>query len=221
MKTRAAVLVGMILLVALARLVPHPPNFAPVGAIALFGAAHFRKTWAAFLVPLAAMLVSDAALQVTTGLGLYSGWLAHSTGFHRGMWVVYGTIALVTAVGLLLRKRKPFWAVAGCVLASSALFFVITNFAVWADGTLYPKTPDGLLLCYTAAIPFFHWTLLGDAFFAAILFGGFALAERRYPMLRLAAGVAGDLSGGERQRAFLARSRTRGVISARSAGSGA
>src|SRR5262249_17397427 len=117
MSTRTIVLVGMILLVALARLVPHPPNFAPVGPIALFTAAHVRQTWAAFLVPLAAMLLSDAALQVTTGLGLHGGWMAHSTGFHRGMWVVYGAVALVAAVGLLLRKRKSVWAVTGCVLA--------------------------------------------------------------------------------------------------------
>jgi hypothetical protein len=192
MNTRTIVLVGMILLAALARLVPHPPNFAPVGAMALFGAAHFRRTWMAFLVPLAAMLLSDAALQVTTGLGLHGGWLAHSTGFHRGMWVVYATIALVTAVGLLLRKWKSVWAVTGCVLASSVLFFVITNFAVWADGELYPRTGEGLLQCYVAAVPFFHWTLLGDAFFAVILFGGFALAERRHEALRLAGGAAGE-----------------------------
>jgi hypothetical protein len=192
MNTRTAILIGMVFLVALARLVPHPPNFAPIGAMALFGAAHFRRTWLAFLAPLAAMLLSDAALQVTTGLGLHGGWLAHSTGFHRGMWVVYGTIALVTAVGLLLRKRKSVWAVTGCVLASSVLFFVITNFAVWAAGELYPRTAEGLLQCYVAAVPFFHWTLLGDAFFAAVLFGGFALAERRHQALRLAGGAAGE-----------------------------
>jgi hypothetical protein len=186
-KTRTAVLLGMILVVALTRLVPHPPNFTPVGAVALFGAAHLRRTWAAFVVPLAAMLLSDAGLQVITSLGLASGWMAHGTGFHRGMWVVYGTIALITALGLLLRKKKTVLTVAGSVIACSALFFLITNFAVWAGGTLYPRTLAGLLLCYTAALPFLHWTFLGDAFYATVLFGGFALAERRYRALKPAA----------------------------------
>jgi hypothetical protein len=75
MKPRIAVLVGMVLLAALARLVPHPPNFTPVGAVALFAAAHFKRTWAAFLVPLLALLLSDLALEVTTSLGLSAaGW---------------------------------------------------------------------------------------------------------------------------------------------------
>jgi uncharacterized protein DUF6580 len=69
-------------------------------------------------------------------------------------------------------------------LAASVVFFVITNFAVWAEAEMYPMTPGGLLSCYTAAIPFFHWTLLGDAFYATVLFGGFALAERRFPVLQ-------------------------------------
>lgn len=184
MKTRTIVLVGMVLVAALSRLLPHPPNFAPIGAVALFGAAQFRNRWAAFLVPLVAMFISDAALEFATNLGLFSGWMAHGQGFHQGMWVVYGTIALIAALGLLLRKKKSPLRVGTTVLASSCLFFVITNFAVWAGDTLYPHTTAGLLLCYTAAIPFFQWTLMGDAFYATILFGGFALAEKRYPALQ-------------------------------------
>ncbi len=183
MNPRTTVLLGMILLVALARLLPHPPNFTPIGAVALFGAAHFRSQWA-FLVPLLAMFVSDAALQVATSLGLLGGWMAHGTGFHKGMWVVYGTIALIAAIGLLLRRKKSAMTVAASVLAGSVTFFLVTNFAWWAGYDLYPQTWDGLLLCYAAAIPFFHWTLLGDACYATVLFGGFALAERRYPVLQ-------------------------------------
>jgi hypothetical protein len=184
MNPRTITLVGIVFLVALTRLLPHPPNFTPIGAVALFGAAHFANKWLAFLIPLAAMVLSDLALQVTTSLGAYSGWMAGGTGLHRGMWVVYGTVALIVAMGFFLRRKKTVLTVASGVLASSILFFLITNFAVWAAGTMYPKTPEGLLLCYTAAIPFFHWTLLGDAFFATILFGGFALAEKGYPILR-------------------------------------
>jgi hypothetical protein len=184
MKTRTAVLVGMVLLAALSRLVPHPPNFTPLGALALFAGAQFRNRWAAFLVPLAAMLLSDAALEVVTSQGWGSGWLAHGTGFYRGMWVVYGAIALVTAVGLLLRGRRSVPAVAAGVLAGSTLFFLVTNFACWAGYGLYPHTLEGVVESYVAALPFYRWTLLGDACYATVLFGGLALAERRYPALR-------------------------------------
>jgi hypothetical protein len=174
----------MVFAVALARLLPHPPNFTPVGAVALFGGAQFRSKWAAFLLPLAALFVSDSALQILAPLCWLGGWLAQGTGFYRGMWVVYGAVALVTAVGLLLRRRRSAVAVAGGVLAGSTLFFLVTNFAWWAGYDLYPHTAEGLLLSYTAALPFFHWTLLGDACYATVLFGGLALAERRYPALR-------------------------------------
>lgn len=187
MNPRIVVLVGMVLLAVLARLVPHPPNFTPIGAVALFGAAHFRSKWLAFLVPLLALLLSDMALEVAASSGLYSGWMAHSRGFYRGMWAVYGAVALIAATGLFLRQHRSLVAVGGGVLAASVIFFVVTNFAVWIGGTMYPMTLDGLVLCYTAAIPFFHWTLLGDAFFATALFGGFALAERQYPVLRTSA----------------------------------
>jgi hypothetical protein len=187
MKARMAVLVAMVLAAALSRLLPHPPNFTPLGALALFAGARFRGKWAAFLTPLAAMLVSDTALQVVTALGWESGWLARGTGFHRGMWVVYGAIVLVTAVGLLLRRRESVPAVAGAVLAGSTLFFLVTNFAWWAGYDLYPHTLAGLIESYAAALPFYGWSLLGDACYATVLFGGLALAERLYPTLRRAA----------------------------------
>jgi hypothetical protein len=187
MKVRTVVLVGIVLVVALARLLPHPPNFTPVGAMALFGAAHLRSRWAAFLVPLAAMLVSDLALETAAHHGLLTGWMAQGRGFYEGMWVVYLAVALVAALGFFLRGRSSVPAIAGCVLAGSLTFFLVTNFAWWASYDLYPHTVQGLLMSYTAAVPFFHWTLLGDAFYAVVLFGGFALAERRYPVLQACA----------------------------------
>jgi len=94
---------------------------------------------------------------------------------------------VIAALGLVLRRRKSVSAIAGCVLAGSVIFFLLTNFAWWAGYDLYPHTLAGLMLSYEAAIPFFHWTLLGDIFFATVLFGGFALAERRYPALQATA----------------------------------
>jgi hypothetical protein len=175
-RTRFAVLVGMILSAAAFRLIPHPPNFAPVGALALFGGACFPSKRVAFLVPLAAMLVSDVAI------GLLSGDL--SRGLHGLLPVVYGSFALIVCLGFWLRRRRTSVPIAGAALASSVIFFLLTNFAIWALGSSYPKTWDGLAACYLAAIPFFHNTLLGDAFYVTVLFGGLALAEKRWPSLR-------------------------------------
>ena len=173
---RFLILVGMILAVAASRLIPHPPNFAPIGAMALFGGACFAVKRVAFLVPLGAMLVSDLAI------GLLSGDL--SLGLHALITVVYGSFALIVCLGFWLRGRRKVVPIAGAALASSVLFFVLTNFGVWALGSLYPKTWDGLVTCYVAAIPFFHNTLLGDVVYVTVLFGGLALAEEGFPALR-------------------------------------
>jgi hypothetical protein len=166
-KPRITVLVCMIIAAAASRLIPHPPNMASIAAVALFGGAYLSNKWLAFLVPLAALFLSDLVL------GLYGH-----------MEIVYGSFALVVCIGLLLRKRRTPLRIAGAALASSTLFFVITNFGVWAFGSLYPKTAAGLVTCYVAAIPFFQNTLVGDALYTTVLFGGFAFAERLFPALR-------------------------------------
>jgi len=186
MNSRSLILVGMVVLAVLARLVPHPPNFTPIGAMALVAAARFRSRWAGFLVPLTAMLLGDLGLEVATRLGVLGGWMATGSGFHRGMYFVYGSIVLIAAVGLLLRRHKSVGSVGAAVLASAVIFFLVTNLGVWLEGLIYPRTWDGLLACYVAAIPFFHWTLLGDAFYATVLFGTLALAEKKYPALQAA-----------------------------------
>ena len=175
-RVRFVVIVGLILVAAASRLIPHPLNFVPIGAMALFGGACLTSKRLAFLVPLAAMLVSDLAI------GLLSGDL--SLGLHRLIPVVYGSFALIVCLGFWLRRRRKAVPIAAATLASSATFFVLTNFGVWAFGSWYPKTWDGLVACYVAAIPFFHNTLLGDAFYVTLLFGGLALAEKGLPVLR-------------------------------------
>lgn len=167
LKPRFLTLAGMILLAAASRLLPHPPNFSPIAAMALFGGAHFADKRAAFLTPLAAMFLSDMFI-----------------GFHSLMPVIYGSFALIVCIGFLLRKKLHWQATAGAALSSSILFFILTNFGVWALGSFYPKTISGLMACYTAAIPFFQNTLLGDAVYTTILFGSFALAEKWVPVLR-------------------------------------
>jgi hypothetical protein len=176
---RFATLTAMVLAAAAIRLLPHPMNFAPIAAMALFGGATFERRWQAVMVAFAAIFLSDCGLQVAHHYGL-----SHSSGFYSGMWTVYGTYALILGIGLLLRDRRRPILIALAAVSSSVLFFAITNFAVWAAGTLYPLTAQGLLQCYSAAVPFFRNTLLGDIFFSTALFGSFALAESRFPQLR-------------------------------------
>jgi hypothetical protein len=97
---------------------------------------------------------------------------------------VYGSVALVVLVGWAVAKRMTALTIAGAAVASSVLFFAVTNFGTWLTSGMYPQTLSGLAACYVAAIPFFQNTLAGDLLFSALLFGGFALLERLVPMLR-------------------------------------
>ena len=171
---RLILIVGMICAAAVFRLFPHPPNFAPVAAIALFAGAHLADRRLAFLVPLVAMFLSDLVL-----------------GFHDAMLVVYVCMCISVAIGVQLRNRISVPSVAIGTLASSVIFFVVTNFGVWLTGLMYPLTGAGLIACYVAAIPFFQYSLLGNAVFVLALFGGFALVQRwafaKRPMAEAAA----------------------------------
>ena len=129
--------------------------------MALFSGAQFSDRRIALAVPLAALFIGDLII-----------------GFHLTMPVVYGSFALVVGVGSWLRPRPGILPLAGAVLAGSTLFFILTNFGVWVLLSSYPKTLAGLGACYTAAIPFFQNTLLGNAVYSTVLFGGLALAEK-------------------------------------------
>ena len=180
------VLAGMIFVAALTRLLPHPPNFSPVEAVALFGGAYFASRAAAIAVPLVAMFISDLALGAMLG-GTY---FEHFTSpAYLATWLtVYACVALSAVLGFGLRGRVSGARVLGFSLIGSVLFFVLTNFAVWATATPLTAHPacvsGGLLPCYAAALPFFQWTVLGTLFYAALLFGGFALLRQRVPSLR-------------------------------------
>jgi len=160
------ILAGMIFIAAFVRLIPHPPNFAPVAAMALFGGTYFSKRWAAFLVPLTAMFLTDLIL-----------------GFHSTMWAVYLCFIIIVGIGMVMIKQKKVSNIFLASVSASVLFFVITNFAVWAAGIYYPKDLSGLTASYTAAIPFFHYTLLGDLFFVALMFGSYELVKAKFPQL--------------------------------------
>jgi len=157
---KLAVIAGMILLAALSRLVPHPWNFSPIEAMALFAGAHIARRWVSVLVPLAALLVSDFFL-----------------GFYEGIWVTYLCFALIALAGRGLRDAG-ISRIAAFGLASACGFFLISNFGVWAGSTMYPHTGAGLAACYISALPFFKNQLAGVAFYMVVLFGGYALIQR-------------------------------------------
>jgi len=157
----------IIVLAVLTRFLPTPPNFAPIAAIALFGGTFFADRRLAFLIPLLAMLLSDIFL-----------------GLHSTLLFVYGAFALIVLIGMKLGKNLNPLRLTGAALAGSTLFFIITNFGVWLISAYYPLTPAGLIACYTAAIPFFHYTILGDLFYTAVIFGSYELARRSVPALQ-------------------------------------
>ena len=149
----------LILLAAASRLLPHPPNFAPVAAIGLFAGATLDRR-AAWLVPFAALVLSDVFL-----------------GFYRldAMFFNYLGFAACLGIGALaLKHQRGVVRVGAASLVSALAFFTLSNFGMWASG-YYPRTLSGLSQCYTQALPFFRNTLASDLLYSAALFGGFAL----------------------------------------------
>lgn len=163
---RISTMLGIALLVVLCiagRLLPHPPNFTPVAAAALFAGSVFRRRWAAVCVPILGLALSD--------------WIIGTYEF-RTMLVVYTACVLPIYLAVFLRGRYPALRLAACSVLSSMLFFVSTNFAVWAFSGYYSPTPDGLVSCFLSALPFYKYTLLGDLSWSAGLFACYALAMR-------------------------------------------
>lgn len=161
---RTTLVAALIVLAALSRLLPHPPNFTPVEAIGLFGGAYLADRRLAFIVPLVAMALSDLIL-----------------GLHGAMPVIYGLIAFNVWLGLRMGANPSAARIAGNGLLAASVFFIVSNFAVWASGggLEYSRDFAGLISCYVAALPFFGYSLLGMAVYSTLLFGGMALLRRQ------------------------------------------
>ena len=160
-------IISLIVLSAATRLLPHPPNFVPVGAMALFGAAALPKRWLMFIVPMLAFYLSDVVLNNTLYAGYYEGLY-----FGTSTYTLVA-LALMVALGAGLLRGKSFnWLrIGGSALGATAIFFLVTNFGVWATGLMYPKTGAGLLAAYAAGLPFLLNSLLANLLFSAVLFG--------------------------------------------------
>lgn len=150
-----AVAIVLIIFAISSRFLPHPPNFAAVGAATLFSGVYLKKKYALWL-PLFVMAVSDMFI-----------------GFHNLIFFTWGSFVLIGVIGLWLRKRKNIQNVVFATVTVSLLFFFVTNFAVWAFTPMYSKTMEGLVECFVLAIPFFRNTFLGDIFFVGVLFGAY------------------------------------------------
>lgn len=158
-----------ILFGALLRVIPHPANFAPIGAVALFGGVYLKNKWHALALPLAAMVISDVFIG-------FDDFISRI--------VVYGSFLLMGLIGLWIRNHKNVFTVAGGSVLGSTLFYLITNL-VWLYSTkMYPHTWAGQIASYTNALPFFRNTLLGDLFYVGVLFGVYELVVNYYPSLR-------------------------------------
>jgi hypothetical protein len=174
--SRFAVIVSIILAAALFRFIPHWPNFTPVAAMALFGGACFGRKYLAFLIPFAAMLLSDLVL-----------------GFHSYMGAVYLAFGLTVVIGIMLRNRLTAGRVVMGSITSSVLFYLITNFAAWLASPFYPDTFSGLIQSYIAGLAFFNNGALGLSFFlnelagtlfySGVFFGVHYFAQKRIPAL--------------------------------------
>ncbi|MDD2622124.1 MAG: DUF6580 family putative transport protein [Bacteroidales bacterium] len=159
--SRIVIIFALIIIAMLIRLLPHPNNFTPIAAIALFSGALLGRKWYAFVVPMVIMLLSDIVI-----------------GFHSTMWAVYLSFALVVALGMFLCKNMRFANVFLTALLSAVLFFLITNFACYLHGW-YGYTLSGLATCYQMAIPFFRMELLSTMVYSLAFWGVYTLVHKK------------------------------------------
>lgn len=158
------------LLAVVARILPHPPNVAPIAGLALYSGSRIGKSWAVAF-PLIAMLISDYVI-----------------GFHDTVAYVYGSFFVIAVLGMVLRSNPKWGKVAIISVVSSLVFFFITNFGVWRQGIMYPQNINGLLSAYWMGIPFLRNTLIGDLVYANVFFFGFQIVglfvKRLTPLFR-------------------------------------
>ena len=169
-----------ILIAAFSRMIPHMQNFSPLGAIALFGAAHLTKKWQAFLIPIVATFLSDIFINNV----IYAQYNPHFVWFYEGFYWQYGSYLIITLAAIIIFNSKvtlPRFLIG--TLSSTAIFFFITNAGCFVGNPAYPQNFGGLMSCYAAGIPFLKGTFLGDLCYSGVLFGSFYLAQRRIPVL--------------------------------------
>jgi len=173
-------IISIIVAGAFFRFIPHWPNFTPIAAMALFGGAYLGRKHLAFLIPFGAMFLSDLVL-----------------GLHKDMWAVYLAFGMTVMIGTWIRSNVKYTSLLAASIASSVIFFLLTNFGSWLASPFYAQTPAGLMQCYIAGLAFFNNGSLGLSFFlneiagslfySGLFFGAYALARQWFPKLSRAA----------------------------------
>ena len=143
----------LIIILAFSRIIPHPPNFTPILGMAVFAGAIFDKKVYSFLILLLAMTLSDLFL-----------------GFHGSMFIIYFAICLNVVIGIYLIHKISYFKIFTSLSAGSLVFFIITNFAVWLSSGMYPYSLEGLLACYTMALPFLQNTIISTVLYGVGVF---------------------------------------------------
>ena len=154
-RTHSAWIIGIIILLAMFRFVPHPPNATPITAMALFSGAAIYNRALAYLVPLVAMLISDLVI-----------------GFHSTIWYVYAGIVITVFIGSTLNQISVL-RVGAVAIVATIIFFLITNVGAWLHHDMYMHNLNGLLQAYIAGIPFLRNSLIANLIFSYLVFYGF------------------------------------------------
>ena len=155
-RVQPSYIIAIVLILVLTRLAPHPPNAVPIGAMALFAGAFFVNRQLAFIVPLAAMILSDLVL-----------------GFHSTVWYVYAGVMMAVLIGSALNQISVF-RVGVAAFVASIVFFFITNFGAWLHHDMYTQNFSGLLQAYMAGLPFLRNSLIANLLFSYLVFFGFS-----------------------------------------------
>ncbi|MFH1119985.1 MAG: DUF6580 family putative transport protein [Bacteroidota bacterium] len=173
------VVTGIVLGLAFSRMLPHPFNFSPIAALALFGGARYSNRFAAYLIPLAAVWISD--------LFLNYAFYGRFVPFYNGALITYLAFALIVLLGSVMLRRLTPGNLLFSSLSASLLFFIVSNFGVWAFSGMYPLNMSGFSACYAAAIPFLRNTITGDLIYSFAVFYAFAFAQQQFPSLSVKA----------------------------------
>ena len=173
-------IIVLILFASFSRIIPHMPNFTPLGAMALFGGSYLKNKYHALVIPIASLWLSDLVLN-----NFIFSFYSDFTWFYPGFLWQYTSFILITIIGYFFLKKVNFKNVFITSISSSLLFFVITNFGVWLSGSIYSLDFQGLITCYVMAIPFYKGTVLGFICYSSLLFGILEFSKYKFQVLKV------------------------------------
>ena len=173
------VIISLILFASFTRIIPHMPNFTPIGAMALFGGAYLKNKYHALIIPIASLWISDLIIN-----NFIFSFYSDFTWFYPGFLWQYASFILIIIVGYFFLEKLNFKNVFISTIFSSVLFFIITNLGVWLSGTMYTLDLQGLITCYFMALPFFKGTVLGFICYSTFLFGTLELSKYKFQTLK-------------------------------------